>query len=159
MRRDDVFLAEISSKWRQRNLREREETLARKRLARVEAHRLARRFAEEGCGPRRVCLFGSCLRIAKFFENSLDPSTWHRDLVGRMTLDIRGVRPALFAREATGPIEELRAFRRVFRNLCARRLDPAKVAAVQRHVPVALAAVRGAYPPFCEVLRRIAADV
>jgi hypothetical protein len=69
-RRDDVFLSEISSKWRQINLREREESLARKRLARDEAHRLARRFADEGRGLRRVYLFGSCLDERRFTPSS-----------------------------------------------------------------------------------------
>jgi hypothetical protein len=35
------------------------------------------------------------LRISKFFENALDPTTWHKDLIERMTLSIEGVRPAL----------------------------------------------------------------
>jgi hypothetical protein len=100
-----------------------------------------------------------CLRIAKFFENSLDPTSWHRDLLGRMTLDIRGVRPALFVRGVTEPIEELRAFRHVFRNLYARRLDPAKVEAARRHVAQALAVVRSSHAPFCDALRKIAGDV
>jgi predicted nucleotidyltransferase len=70
MRRDDAFLSEISSSWRQRNLREQEETLARKRLARDEARRLARMFADEGRGLRRVYLFGSCLDKRRFTPSS-----------------------------------------------------------------------------------------
>ena len=35
------------------------------------------------------------LRIAKTFENQLESTSWHSDLVRRMTLEIRGVRPAV----------------------------------------------------------------
>jgi len=36
------------------------------------------------------CLFENCfLRIAKFFENALDPQTGHQDLVRRMALQRR----------------------------------------------------------------------
>ncbi len=37
------------------------------------------------------------LRIAKFFENNLDPETWHRDLVRRMAVD-GTQRPCPFSR-------------------------------------------------------------
>jgi predicted nucleotidyltransferase len=90
MRRDDAFLSEISSKWRQRNLRERDETLARKRLARDEAHRLARTFAEADRGLRRVYLFGSCLDTRRFTPSSdIDLAIEGGDLVGcvRIALD------------------------------------------------------------------------
>ena len=39
------------------------------------------------------------LRIAKFFENHLDPSTWNRDLVNRMATAIEGLRPRLLLRD------------------------------------------------------------
>ena len=47
-----------------------------------------------GCG-----LKSSFLRISKFFENSLDPLSWNRDVIEHMRLDIDGVRPALLDRE------------------------------------------------------------
>mgnify|MGYP006270162597 FL=1 len=57
------------------------------------------------------------VRIAKFFENNLDETAWHRSLVERMTLEIQGVRPALLTREDRVVIEELMRFRHLFRNL------------------------------------------
>lgn len=39
---------------------------------------------------------GYFFRIAKFFENNISDLTWHKGLLERMTLDIDGVRPALF---------------------------------------------------------------
>jgi len=64
------------------------------------------------------------LRISKFFENSLDPLSWHRDLVQHMMLDIEGVRPALLNRGLAGRIDELRSFRHIFRNIYQSELDP-----------------------------------
>ena len=66
------------------------------------------------------------LRISKFFENSLDPLSWHRDrdLVQHMLLDIEGVRPALLNRGLAGRIDELRSFRHIFRNIYQSELDP-----------------------------------
>lgn len=66
-------------------------------------------------------------RVVKFFENQLDESEWHRSLVDRMSLRIEGIRPALFDRDLAERINELRAFRHLFRNLYKTPLIPAKV--------------------------------
>jgi len=67
------------------------------------------------------------LRIAKFFENNLDEHEWHKSLVRRMTLAIKGVRPALFDVEFAVRVEELMRFRHLFRNLYKTPLIPEKV--------------------------------
>jgi hypothetical protein len=66
-------------------------------------------------------------RVAKFFENELGESDWHRTLVERMTLHIDGLRPALIDPEFAQIIDELRRFRHLFRNLYKTPLIPAKV--------------------------------
>lgn len=73
----------------------------------------------------------ACLRISKFFENGLSPSAWHKELLERMTLEIEDLRPAFFSREEFALVNELRAFRHVFRNLYHDRLVPQKVLIVQ----------------------------
>jgi hypothetical protein len=70
-------------------------------------------------------------RIAKTFENQIDPVSWHRDLIERMQIEIDGVRPALWERGLAARVDELRRFRHVFRNMYANDLDPRRVAAVQ----------------------------
>ncbi len=71
------------------------------------------------------------LRVAKFFENNIDETTWHRDLLDRMTLDIPGIRPALIDdRVLAERIDELRRFRHLFRNLYKTRLHPGKLSIV-----------------------------
>jgi hypothetical protein len=67
------------------------------------------------------------LRIAKFFENDLDQREWHKSLVHRMTLDIQGVRPALFEPSFAAQVEELMRFRHLFRNLYKTPLIPQRV--------------------------------
>jgi hypothetical protein len=83
------------------------------------------------------CLFENYfLRISKFFENGLDPSTWHVQLVERMTLEIPGLRPALFDRAFALRIDELRRFRHAFRNLYQTELDPDRVRILNETLPL-----------------------
>ena len=66
-------------------------------------------------------------RVAKFFENELGESDWHRTLVERMTLDIDGIRPSVIDLQFSRRVDELRRFRHLFRNLYKTPLIPAKV--------------------------------
>ncbi len=66
--------------------------------------------------------------VASAFENSVtDFSRWHTELLPRMTLDIQGVRPALLSTESTELLDELRAFRHVFRHAYMKQLDFGRV--------------------------------
>ncbi len=87
-------------------------------------------------------------RIARTFENEIDPASWHRELIERMQLSIAGVRPALWDRNLAGRVDELRRFRHVFRNMYANDLDPARVVAVQDGVPSTLTLFRAAHDRF-----------
>jgi hypothetical protein len=97
-----------------------------------------------------------CLLIAKFFENDLDPRTWHRDLLRRMTLDIAGVRPRLLDRELAAALDEFRAFRHVFRNVYGATLDPERVRILQSRVGAAAEGFRLAHERFSSKIRSIA---
>jgi hypothetical protein len=96
------------------------------------------------------------LRVSKFFENSLDPLSWHRDLIQHMMLDIEGVRPALLDRELAGRIDELRSFRHVFRNIYQSELDPKRVELVQQPLDSTLAAFKKAHVRFIKKVKTIA---
>jgi hypothetical protein len=96
------------------------------------------------------------LRISKFFENSLDPLSWHRDLVQHMVLDIEGVRPALLNRELAGRIDELRSFRHIFRNIYQSELDPKRVELVQQPLGSTLSAFKKAHQEFIKKIKTIA---
>lgn len=99
------------------------------------------------------------LRIAKFFENSLESPTWHRDLVDRMTLSIEGVRPALLPASSRQAVHELRSFRHVFRSIYDSTLQPERVASVNALVPQVVDAMRSAHPGFVQKLRSIAREL
>jgi hypothetical protein len=99
------------------------------------------------------------LRVAKFFENSLDAPTWHRDLVDRMTMAIAGVRPALLPDSVRPAVHELRAFRHVFRSLYDSILDPDRVLQANAQATVVVAAMERAHLTFIEKLRSIAAGL
>jgi hypothetical protein len=68
------------------------------------------------------------LIIAKHFENTIeDESRYHIELLQRMAIDIDGVRPALFRMETINLLDELRAFRHVFRHAYSYEIDRKKL--------------------------------
>ncbi len=76
-----------------------------------------------------------CFRIAKFFENNLSENAWHKELLDRMRLNIQGVRPAFLDEKTYYHLNDLRAFRHLFRNLYARPIDADKILLIQKKVP------------------------
>jgi hypothetical protein len=62
--------------------------------------------------------------VAAAFENSIaDLSRWHTELLDRMTLDVKSVRPQLISMECAAPLHELRAFRHFFRHAYGVSID------------------------------------
>lgn len=66
--------------------------------------------------------------VARFFENQIDESRYHADMIRRMQLELQGIRPALLSAETAADLDELRRFRHLFRHAYAAELDPDKVA-------------------------------
>ncbi len=66
--------------------------------------------------------------VARFFENRIDEARYHSDLIRRMQLEIRGIRPALLSEATALDLDELRRFRHFFRHAYATELDPRRVA-------------------------------
>jgi len=95
-----------------------------------------------------TCIENHCLRVAKTFENGLDDTSWHRGLLDRMTLDIPEIRPALLDAGARRLLDELRAFRHVFRTLYSDRLDAERLRLTQGRFGPALEAFRQAHALF-----------
>jgi len=79
-----------------------------------------------------------CFRIAKFFENNLSDESWHRELLDRMKLNIEGVRPQFLDNETYIILDDLRAFRHLFRNLYARPIDRDRILLIQKKIPKAI---------------------
>lgn len=58
-----------------------------------------------------TCLETAYLKISQHFENHLDPSRWHAELLEKMTVHIEGVRIPAVSDGAYGPLLELQRFR------------------------------------------------
>ncbi len=141
------------------------ETLMEKNRRATERARLADadEFAWAAVGytiHNLYCLFENYfLRIAKFFENGLDSSSWHAQLVERMTLEIPGLRPALFDRTFAARVDELRRFRHAFRNLYQTELDSLRVQKLNEALPEITALFSRYHERFVDALDVIIADL
>lgn len=100
-----------------------------------------------------------CTRVAKFYENDLSTSAWHAELLERMTLSIEGVRPALFGRDLLWQLDDLRRFRRLFRHMYDRPLDPERVKKMQQSLQAVLPGFLDAHERFIEKVQFIAGKV
>lgn len=98
-------------------------------------------------------------RVAKCFENNIEPSRWHRDLVARMALEIEGIRPAVLSAPDVLLIDELRAFRHVFRHIYQSQLDQEKLLLVDQRTPAAVHAFRTAHKHFASALGELIREV
>lgn len=58
-----------------------------------------------------TCIETAFHKVSQFFENHLDPTRWHADLLDKMTLRIEGVRVEAVSDAAYGPLRELQRFR------------------------------------------------
>ena len=93
--------------------------------------------------------------VARFFENRIDEARYHADLIRRMRLEIRGIRPALLCEATASDLDELRRFRHLFRHAYATDLDPTKAARLAAKVP----GIRGAFDQdFERFLTRLRSD-
>ena len=63
------------------------------------------------------CLEDVFFKIAKVFENRVEnPSSWHRELLERMRIDVRNIRPHVISGKTYPLLDEMRRFRHVFRS-------------------------------------------
>lgn len=63
------------------------------------------------------CLEDIFFKIAKVFENRVEnPSSWHRELLERMRIDVRHIRPHVISEKVYPLLDEMRRFRHVFRS-------------------------------------------
>lgn len=68
------------------------------------------------------------VRLAKAFENQIDDEGgWHAELMRRLTLDIPGIRPAVFTTDDLLYLRELRGFRHLVVHAYELLLDGGRV--------------------------------
>jgi hypothetical protein len=91
--------------------------------------------------------------ISTAFENHLDPTSWHRQLLQRMRLDLTPLRPAVIDSDAYETLDEMLRFRHVFRTMYGSELDSLRLQIVLRKA----LELKGLYRPqmerFLEFLR------
>lgn len=88
-----------------------------------------------------------CLRIAREFENHLErDGGWHDALLRRMTLQVPGIRPALFGADVKQDLDELRRFRHLVHHAYDVILREDRILALV-HIAAKLA---GQIDPLCE---------
>ena len=75
--------------------------------------------------------------FARFFENDLGLTSWHKDLLKRMKMEIPGYRPKIIDNELYIILDDFRAFRHKFRHTYAFELDWEKERIVARKLPSA----------------------
>lgn len=124
---DDIELATLS-----RELRQDCAVAAAAASLAHERMREATPSGYEGCAHHLARLYNIVeqmgVRVTKVFENSLDDEKgWHSELIRRLSLDITGVRPALWPEGVLQPLHELRSFRHVFTHAYDLTLDPDKL--------------------------------
>ncbi len=105
----------------------------------AEAARLARdRFGAGRAEQLEACAYQlargynaveqMALRVARAFENNIDEEQgWHMELLRRLSIEIAGIRPALWPRDLSVDLQELRAFRHVVRHAYDVVLQPQKL--------------------------------
>ena len=96
------------------------------------------------------------LRVAKAFESNIDDeSRWHAELMRRLSIEIQGVRPALWCPALMPPLGQLRGFRHVFNHAYDFAIDPERLALVIRDAETVVRELPGAVDAFiAEVARR-----
>lgn len=90
----------------------------------------------EGLAYQLHNLYSACEQlfelIARAFENQIDARRYHVDLLRRMRTELEGVRPALLSQALERDLNELRAFRHLFRHAYGVELKPDQVSAMAR---------------------------
>lgn len=72
-------------------------------------------------------------QVSRSFENHVvDPGQWHKELLGKMFLEIKGVRPAVLDACLRDFLNDLRSFRHLFRHAYDFELDAVKLDALAR---------------------------
>ena len=61
--------------------------------------------------------------VARYFENNIKGNKYHTDLLFRMKVEIKGVRPALISCATHELLNELRRFRHFFRHAYTAKLE------------------------------------
>lgn len=95
-------------------------------------------------------------QISMSFENHVrDRTRWHRELLEKMFLDIKPLRPAVLPEQLRSLVADLLGFRHLFRHTYELRLDQAKTVALWNRWLVENASVKESLTHFANELERL----
>jgi hypothetical protein len=98
-------------------------------------------------------------QISRAFEDhSSDPARWHRELLDKMFLEIKSLRPAVVPEESRSLLGELLGFRHVFRHAYHFKLDKAKIVALWNRWVEGNASVKQALTCFADELEQFGSE-
>jgi hypothetical protein len=129
--------------------------LVKKKLARIEPDEFDYIALAHMIGNLYSCMENYFTRIAKHFENRIDPTTWHRDLLNRMMIRVPDIRPAVLTDQQAREIDQLRSFRHVLRHIYLDDIDTRRLLLVDSRVPAAIGAFRAADQTFRDTLDQL----
>ena len=97
------------------------------------------------------------VQIAERFGNHISDTTqWHTQLLKRMTLDIKSIRPPVISQEAYLSLNELRTFRHLFRNAYLLQFEPDRLNLVLREAIKLKAIYEAEIATFLDFLEQLA---
>ncbi len=100
--------------------------------------------------------------IARHIDHTLpEGETWHRALLHQMAHDLTGIRPAVIGQDSALPLDELRRFRHLVRNVYTMNLSPDKMTGLMSTLPGLWEVLRAemlAFADFVEVLAETSED-
>lgn len=90
-------------------------------------------------------------RLCETFENHLEKiGRYHDTLIERVTLDLKGIRPAFLPVDAIRDVRELKGFRHLFRHAYDLDLDPVRITAAAENAT----RVVGHFDGWCQAFLR-----
>ena len=96
--------------------------------------------------------------IARFFENDVEPQTWHRNLLKRMKYEVEGYRPRVIDDNLFKLLDDFRGFRHKFRHSYSYELDWEKERLVAAKLPDASKLFHRQINEFLKAIDQIALD-
>lgn len=94
-------------------------------------------------------------QISLGFENHVrDKTRWHRELLDKMFLDIKSLRPAVLPEDVRSLLGDLLGFRHLFRHAYDFKLDKDKIVALWRRWLLENTSVKRALTVFAEELEQ-----
>lgn len=84
---------------------------------------------------------------------------WHKELLGNMTLELEGIRPAIITDELREELEEYLGFRHVFRNIYGFQLEPERLKRLLQRFDEVFSRFKNSLTKFIGCLKKLADEI